>query len=215
MVTENGDYGPREAFREFSEYVEDELEEEVPFDDKVDGVSFFNMYEKFAVNAQTHLTKQIEWLDYLKERSEPLRESEEEYGDFLEGLDSAFEHHSEVYAEIIGEVYSDGEFDDEAVLSKATPVEEKDGKLVSELEMFVSDIYTAGDSAENDVETLKEEYGKIADGALSEPGDSAYGTDRNKPLKTEATEEDIEKINNITSRLNSVNSEIEENTRRM
>ena len=216
MVTENEDYGPREAFEDFSTYVEEELGEEVPFRDEVDGACFFQNYEKFAVNAETHLQNQVDWLNYLDKRSEPLREAEtDEYEGFIEDLDSAVDQHFETYNEVQEELYTDGEFDDEAVLSKSTPAQIVDGRIVSELELFVEDIYEASDSAREDVTELRNQYSTLADEQFETVDSQTYETDQNKPLKTEATEEDIERIESVTHQIESISSEIRENTQKM
>ncbi len=215
MVTENEDYGPREAFRDFSDYVEEELEAEVPFEDEIEGIGFFQIYEKSAVNALTHLEESHAWFNYLEERSESLDQENEEYSEFLDELDQASEKYFEAREELRDEVYDNGMFDDEAVLSKATPVEMVEGVPVPEIQTFVNEIYEVSDQAKDDVKVLKSRYAEIADSAIEEAETTTYETDQNKPLKTEETEKEIDRIENITGRINSANSQIRENTERM
>lgn len=213
MVTENNEYGPEDAFSDFSEYVEEELGEDVPFEDQTDGICSFQNYEKMAVNAGTHFQNQINELSYLQDRAETLRDLEDEQlNSFAAEVDRAVEEHLPSYREVSDELYENGEFDDENILRMSTPAHLIDGEVVPEVETFIEEVYQASSEAREDVEVLKKQYGELADSVFSELDGLTHDVDQDKTLKTEEPEEDIEALERISNNYEKLASKMREKT---
>lgn len=224
MTNPEEEYGPAEAFDDFKQYVEEENLGTVPFENDADGEQYFLNLEKQAINAKTHYQSEIGRISRTNELVDPLRDKDaltEDEEVLLQEVDETVEEYFQDYSEVEDEFYDEnGRTDTENILQKSTPVEDVNGVLTPELELFIDDIFDRADSAEDAANRLEEQYDKVAEEAFSREAEEktderTYERDQNKGLKEEEIESHIESIESIRQDIERDTERLRSNTREM